>query len=97
MFMFSTKRRKVTENTLHVDDQQRHRPVTRLFSRPEHGLNSLSMLGQSQMEIYSIYIHTHIYMYIHIPIITLILLTWFHRAVVSMLGSREQVVPGSIP
>lgn len=49
------------------------------------------------MEIYSIYIHTHIYMYIHIPIITLILLTWFHRVVVSMLGSREQVVPGSIP
>lgn len=43
------------------------------------------------MEIYSIYIDTHIYMYIHIPIITLILLTWFHRVVVSMLGSREWV------
>lgn len=65
--------------------------ITRLFSRPEHGLNNLSMLGQSQMEIYSIYIHTHIYMYIHIPIITLILLMWFHRVVVSMLGSRERV------
>lgn len=30
-------------------------------------------------------------MYIHIPIITLILLTRFHRVVVSMLGSRERV------